>query len=257
MAIRLRGKKIWLVLCLVNVAMAQATIGHARHRSSLYSSLVSFWRLEEASGTRNDSYGTNNLSDNNTVTQTTGKINNCALFTAANSEYLSIADNTSLSLGDVDFTATAWVYLSSKTNPMTILGKTGSTAATIEYAVSYSKASDRFVFTVRNTADNANTTATANTFGSPFTSTWYFIVVYHNSSTNFIGISVNNGAFDTAATSGGVKDGTNAFVIGANATPATYFDGRVDSVGFWKGKVLSSAEITNLYNNSIAVEFPF
>lgn len=40
--------------------------------------LASWWDLDEASGTRSDSHGTNNLTDNNTVTQAGGKPNKAA-----------------------------------------------------------------------------------------------------------------------------------------------------------------------------------
>ena len=75
---------------------------------ALTDNLIAFWELEEASGTRNDAHGSNHLTDNNTVAQGTGKVGNCADFELDNSEYLSIADNAALSVGDEDFTIQAW-----------------------------------------------------------------------------------------------------------------------------------------------------
>ena len=49
-----------------------------------------------------------------------------AQFTAANSEYLSRADNAALSMGDIDFTIETWVYMDTTPtsgNAMTFLGK--------------------------------------------------------------------------------------------------------------------------------------
>lgn len=52
--------------------------------SPLLTSLIAHWKLDEASGTRNDSHGTNHLTDNNTVTTATAKLGtNAAQFTAA------------------------------------------------------------------------------------------------------------------------------------------------------------------------------
>src|SRR5262245_43908996 len=79
----------------------------------LTDNLVSFWELEEASGTRNDSHGTNHLTDNNTVGQGVGTVGNCGDFENGNSENLSITDNASLSGGDTDFTVQAWINLES------------------------------------------------------------------------------------------------------------------------------------------------
>src|SRR3990167_1866569 len=173
------------------------------------------------------------------------KSGNSAQLTAANSEYLSIADNAALSMGDIDFTIAGWVYLD--TTPasvatMGILGKWASLNLEYNLYVDNTGGTIRFKFDVRDTGDTATTTATASTFGTPSTATWYFIVAYHNATTNLIGISVNNGAFDTAATTGGVRDGTAAFEIGRH-TAANYFNGRVESVAAAK-QIYTAAEIT-------------
>jgi hypothetical protein len=99
---------------------------------ALLDNIVAFWELEEASGTRNDSASTNHLTDNNTVTQNTGKVGNCAEFNGAN-EYLSIADNAALSAGDTDFSFNVWVnpdVLAPGNN--TVLSKTLATGASDE-----------------------------------------------------------------------------------------------------------------------------
>jgi hypothetical protein len=58
--------------------------------------LVSYWNLDEVSGNRADSHGSNTLTDNNTVTSVVNDppppFNAAASFVAANSEYLSVAD---------------------------------------------------------------------------------------------------------------------------------------------------------------------
>src|SRR5262252_1520277 len=76
--------------------------------------LISYWKLDEVSGSRVDTKGTNTLTDNNTVTSTTGIINNAASFAAASSEYLSLASNATVQTGDIDFTITAWVKMTTK-----------------------------------------------------------------------------------------------------------------------------------------------
>src|SRR5690242_7518856 len=71
---------------------------------------TSFWQFEESSGTRFDSTPTgNNLTDNNTVGQGTGKVGFCCDFEQSNSEYLSINNNSSLQVGDDDFSFCFWV----------------------------------------------------------------------------------------------------------------------------------------------------
>ncbi len=57
--------------------------------------LVSWWRLDEASGTREDAHGTNDLTDNNSVGQgyavNTPTTTNSALFVDTSSEWLNYA----------------------------------------------------------------------------------------------------------------------------------------------------------------------
>lgn len=81
-------------------------VGDVGSRTEVYdSSFEGSWTLKETSGTRTDSTSnSNDLNDNNTVTSATGQINGAADFTAANSEYLSRADNASLSItGDITY----------------------------------------------------------------------------------------------------------------------------------------------------------
>ena len=73
--------------------------------SSLLTGLVSWWNLDETSGTRADSVGSNHLTDVNTVGYAAGKIGNAASFVAANNETLS----TETALFEDDFTLSMWV----------------------------------------------------------------------------------------------------------------------------------------------------
>ena len=65
---------------------------------NLLTNLISFWEMEEASGTRVDAVvaSGNDLTDNATVTQNPGKVGNAAQFTLATSEWLSHVSNASL-----------------------------------------------------------------------------------------------------------------------------------------------------------------
>jgi hypothetical protein len=62
------------------------------NHSTLATGLVSYWELEEVSGTRVDSHGSNDLTDNNTVGSGTGIQGNCANLEKSNTEDLSISD---------------------------------------------------------------------------------------------------------------------------------------------------------------------
>ena len=214
---------------------------------TLLTSLVEWWKMEEASGTRLGYFGGNDLTDNATVTQAAGKVGSAAQFTAANSEFLSRLDNAALSTGDIDFTFAGWVYLDADAQ-MTILSKLNGGAGDTEYFLYYEPgATDRFRWAVYD-GTNSIGTVDANTFGAAALSTWYFVECWHDVTNNQVGIRINNGGADVAATSGAAGDGTGTFRMGAyHATPQVFWDGRIDEVGFWK-KLLSSQERSDLYN---------
>lgn len=216
----------------------------------LASGLVSYWALDEASGTRNDSHGSNHLTDNATVAGTTGKISNAADFEAGNSEYLSLASNADVQTGDIDFTFAAWVNLESAAGLRTILSKFNNTSNLREYLLDYSATTSRFRFTVSSNG-TSTTTVSADNFGAASLATWYFVVAWHDATANTINIQVNNGTPNSAAHTGGVFTGSAAFRIGAavasGGAPA-YFDGLIDEVAFWK-RALTDAERTDLYNS--------
>lgn len=218
--------------------------------NTLTTSLVSYWKLDEASGTRADFYGTNNLTDVNTVPSNTGKVGDAAEVLSTNSEYLTLTDNASISVGDIDFTFAGWLWLDSViTSNRDFIAQwrdDGANQAShlLQYAVAPTSAM-RFLV---SSDGSAATQVLGTTFGALSVDTWYFIVVYHSAATNEIGVSVNNGTFDTAAHAGGAFDSSFDFRLGAHNSTATGFtDGRFDEVGFWKKK-LSAQEITDLYN---------
>lgn len=223
-------------------------------RAGLYEGLVSYWRLGEVSGSRADSIGSNTLTDNNTVTQADGKLGKAGQFTAANSEYLSIADNASLSTGDIDFTFCAWVYADSLGANRFIVTK--SNLSTLgEYFLAYSTATSRFRFAIQNASTFV--TIDADVLGAPSTATWYFIVGWHDSVANTVNIQVNNGTANSGTTGATVPaDSAQAFQLGAQSVPGDYWNGRIDSVGFWK-RVLTAAERTALYNYGAGRAYPF
>lgn len=247
-------KTFVLLLLLSCNGDAQTYKLHDRHAFKFPTAgLVSYWKLNETSGTRVDSVTAsgNDLTDNATVTSNPGKVGTAAQFTAANSEYLSHTDNASLSTGDIDFTFALWVYLDSKTTDRVLISKWDA-GTQREYLLRYLQTTDRFQWLV-SPDGVANTPVSADNFGIPSTVTWYFVVAYHDSVANTIGISVNNGTFNTAAHTTGVQNGTASFVIG-QVNAAFYMDGRIDEVGFWKRK-LTAQEITTLWNGGAGITY--
>lgn len=210
--------------------------------------LISFWELEEASGTRVDAHGTYDLTDNNTVLQGSGKVGNCADFELDNSESLSVADNADLSGGDLDFTFCAWVNAESLGAFATIAAKhNGLTTVGSEWGLFFNN-SGAGSFRLSLYQGVATTlSVTASTLGIPVTATWYFLVCGYDATNDLGFIQGNNGAADTGAFAGGINDTATAFRLGAVDTATLCWDGLIDQAGYWK-RVLTADERTFLYN---------
>ena len=208
---------------------------------TVWSDYSGVWHLEEASGTRADSTANaNTLSDNNTVTSSTGKIGTATQHTASNTEYLSKADNASLSTGDIDFALTGWFYVDSLGADRTIFAKTDNSTVD-EYQLIYLTSTTQLRWGVNNQRVNLST------LGTPSTGTWYYFYCYFDSVANTVNASINGGTVDSAAGTTGT-DTAFAFNIGAN-NGSLPWDGRVDEVKFIKNNKLSLDWATTEYNN--------
>jgi len=207
-------------------------------------SLISFWELEEASGTRTDSHGANNLTDNNTVTQAVGKVGNAAQFTAANSEWLDRANEAGLQPG-VDFTFTFWLYLDSIIASHSIINKDANAAGNRQFALLTLPDSLNF-FVFDSSTGNVSVASAAVS-----TATWYFFVCWFDNSDKKAYLSRDD---ETPRVSGGVltngvnTTGTVALEFGRRSFDGLHHDGRIDQVGYWS-RLLTATERTFLYNS--------
>jgi len=219
----------------------------------LTDSLISYWELEETSGTRADAFGANPLTDNNTVTSNTGKVKTAAEFTRANAEFLSHTTNADLSVGDVDHTLTAWAYLNSAVGGAGSQGVViGSDDGTLRQWMLYWPQIEvsALFFAFRRFGVSGNAIVAASTFGAPVAATWYFLIAEYISASQLITISVNNGTADNIALGSAALSAGVEFDLGKRALVASelYWDGRVDQVGYWK-RQLTPAEKAFLYND--------
>lgn len=224
--------------------------------SSLLTSLIGYWKLEEASGTRADSSGRGNDCNviNGAPGNTTGKVGNALACASASSQSVERASNSDLQTGDIDFTVAGWINLTTNASNQALVSKNSSGA--IEYALRYVTGTDRFQFFVSSNGTGFTNNVIANTFGSPSLSTWYFVVAWHDSVANTINIQVNNGTVDSGAYALGLIATAGAFSIGNAKAVSWFLNGAADEVGFWK-RVLTAAERTTLYNGGNGTTYPF
>lgn len=219
---------------------------------ALADNLIAAWEMDEASGTRVDSHGTNDLTDNNTVGSGTGQVlGTAADFESDNSEYLSCADNADLSTGDIDFTFEFWINAESLSGTRCIAGKDTDTGR--DYTIDYFGGGGGIRFYI-----NGNV---GLTMGQEIlsTGTWYQVFAWHDAAADEIGIAVNAGTPYIAATLGTAPNDTGTELnIGSRRYPGNndYFDGLIGPVRFWK-RVLTSDERTELYNGGAGRDYAY
>jgi len=216
------------------------------------SNLISYWKLDEASGTRVDSAGTNNLTDNNTVGSATGIIGNAASFVAASSQYLSCASNASLQMaGNTDFTISAWVKLASSISAnASLVTKDSNAANSRDYTLDYLLGGG-FRFYIQGGSTYIASTA------APAATLWYFLVAWYDSSNGQLHIRINDiTTYDSATGATGTDVSAPEFRIGARerSIEPDYADAVIDEVGLWKRK-LTAGEITALYNGGAGITY--
>lgn len=222
--------------------------------SSLLSGIVAYWKLDESSGTRADSVGSNSLTSVNNVAQATGIVGSAAQFTAASSQRLTRADNTDLSTGNTDFTFAGWFYLDSLPAANAGLIEKDDLASNREYDLVLNNVNQVTWFVFDSSSGNVNVIlgAPALTVG-----TWVHLICWYDTADKKVRIQKNNGSVSASsgALTNGPKDGAATFELGAR-NAASFYSGRIDEVGFWK-RLLTTAEKTALYNGGSGLTYPF
>lgn len=216
----------------------------------LRDSLVAYWALNESAGSRLDSHGAFTLLDNNGVGSATGHVYALAAdFVEASSQYLSIADNATLSAGDFDFWCAAWVKLDNKTSGHVIVGQYDTGANQRSWQLSYNLSADRFRlhYSVDGTAE---LTLDATGFGSPDTN-WHLVQFWYDAALEFIFLKVDAAQVDAAQHSGGLHDSTASFLVGAgqsSGAPTGFLDGLIGPIAVGKGHVPTGSDLAWLWN---------
>lgn len=219
-------------------------------------SLVSYWTLDEASGTRADSESAgNDLTDNNTVTSQAGLIGNEAVFVLANSEYL---ESSAFSLNaSTNFFFSAWVTLDAKGNNQHIISQDTISGSSRGFQLEFNNGLDRFRFRFSNDG-SATSIFSFDGLGSPSTGVRYHLCVSVDTSGNerfYV-----DGVLDSthSGLAGGVFQSTANLRLGSSDNTVTFdefFDGKLDEVGIWSGADIGDSSLSIdevvliLYNN--------
>jgi len=228
---------------LLAIVLALLTVGLVSAQGpTLQTDLVAWWKLDEASGTRADSAGSLDLTDNNTCGQVAGVVGNAVDIVKSNSEYLSHADDPDFDLSG-DWTINGWAKWSDPANDFYLISKdAGGDRA---YSIFYHTGAGQYRLLV--SGDGASVGfVNYGDGGSIVTDTWNMLTFYHDSAADEIGFGVNAGTPITNSYSAGMYNSGQPFFLGRYYS--SYGDISIDELAIWD-RLLTQAELDWLYDS--------
>lgn len=228
---------------------------------SLLDNLVSYWKLDEASGTRVDAHGSNDLSPTNAPGTSNGGVD----LEASSSQYLAIADASQSGLDPSGSFSVAFEF-----NPESIVGdhfffSKGDVNAGTRDAGYWLFTSTGGYIELR-ISDNGTLTATHNvtvqaTSAGITAGNTYFIVFTFDAPTETATMYIN-GVSQSLTYSGSmgttIRNSTDRFNIGtreSNGGGQSYFDGWIRKFAFWGERVLTSDDAAELWNSGSVIDY--
>lgn len=207
---------------------------------SLLDNLVSYWRLDEASGTRADAHGSNDLTDNNTVGSTTGLLGNAASFIGANNESLSsAAAGLKPTTGSYSF----W-FRSNAASPDTFRGVIGREGAIFIFIYGTTSVLRIYGLGSEGVMIDAGTGWQDGQ--------WHHVVLtFDLGVTNGVKLYIDG---VSAGTSTWNTDSANGLSIGSRSGFAQAYTGDMDEIGVWS-RVLTVDDVAELFNGGAGLDY--
>lgn len=211
--------------------------------------LVAYYKMETGAITTDSSGNSKTLTNNGTVTATTGLFGDCIdLGTANSTKSLSRADGLAVDLSGA-YSINLWAKLRAlpATNTVFLLADWRSTTGTARYvSLFFQQFGGDGAGNYRIQSNHSEGYATdvvnvANTIG---------IIDWHMYTVTATGTVVSlyvDGQKIATGTRGSTTTAVNKTVIGADVTPANYASAYIDDTSFWS-RALTDAEIATLYD---------
>lgn len=207
--------------------------------------LVSYYKLDESTGSTLDSHGTNHGLKAGSVAQgITGIINTAYSFSGV-ADFNSIVALPAFSLGSVSLTCWASSIYAPGTSRQDIVNNSEDSCS-----LRWEHAAGPAI--IIRTAGGYTTVERAGTLTA---NTWHhFGATYDN---DILKLYLDGSLVGSStAPTGSIVQATSAWNLGKHPANVNYFRGRIDEVGFWN-RVLTLSEIQELYNNGSGLAYPF
>lgn len=217
---------------------------------SLLTSLVSYFKLDEASGDALDAHGSNNLTDFNSVGSAAGIIAGSRNFVRASSKFLRTS-MTPLVTATVPLSVSCWIRLTSGGINQNVLSGGTNASANFAWGLGVTTA-NKLIFYASNGAGSFDNIIGSSTLS---TGTWYHAVIVWRSATDRE-IYLNAVSDGTGSTSRLPSAGADRFALGTyfDIGGSDYWNGDIDETGVWARELLAG-EITDLYNGGAGLSY--
>jgi hypothetical protein len=231
---------------------------------ALSDNIVSYWKLDESSGNIADATGGGWTGTNvNTVTFSSGKINNGANFASASSQQFTVSSSFTDLNSNTAFSFSYWMKRTDTSNQFIGTRCNGSAHAQWNIYVNNGGAgTPNVAFEISPINNSSNQLACAATFANLQDGNWHHVVITYDGSRSTSGVTIYIDGSSRTVTSITNTLSTNAptgssMAIGSRtSTFGSYYDGSLDEFGIWS-RALTSGEVTSLYNSGAGVQYPF
>lgn len=207
-----------------------------------YANILHLYKLDEESGTREDSKGSCDLADNNTVLYGSGKIGNGADFELDTNEYLSVNAEAS---ADMNFT-TGNFSISFWWRPETDITSQGLISRGVwevsGWEILFGTTNKNLLLRMFTLGGNTSVISDSDLFSA---GTLYHITVVRNGASGYIYVNAVDKTSDTTISN--AVSSSDEFRIGERGDGSLNTDGLLDEVIVWN-VALSPAEVSTLYS---------
>lgn len=243
--------KIKLLSLLISLSIISTTY------AALTDNIVVYYKLDNTS----DSVGTNTLTNNGTVTFSTGKIGNGAYidaYAALATKFLSVASDLGITGGAMSINC--WYYPTGapSSGQYHAIASQGDSGTFVNQQIQYKNTGGTLgIWFNRQRQNVANDGPTYNV--TLTTGTWYMITYTYDGSNINGYLNASLVAGPTASTGNGASGVTDYFYLGAirgNGTNENQPNGRIDECGVWT-RAITASEISQLYNSGTGLQYPF
>lgn len=212
-------------------------------------SLSSWWQLNETSGTRSDSKGTNVLAVTGYVTNIAGVVGNAAGYdkTKTTSALDTTGGPTELNL-TADWTLTCWFNVTNAAGSPCLYAHDGTGGNQMDVWID--NAANYYV-KVAYWASTLTIWAASNTVS---TNAWHFLCIWQDSS-KYIQCSLDDGTIRSNNAVNYLQTSTATTRLGNRKDGSQPFAGHIDEFAIFK-RALTAAERTYLYNAGSGRGFP-